>query len=125
MAFSGAIDKYFKRIQPLPDSKGPLSAIISSQQITAINKAVLKSKESHRTSRSPYVKVSDTEKAEIARYAVENGNIKAAKQYSRKLGKEIKESTVQVWVTKLKCECEKKRKAGDTDLDVTFLPQGK
>ena len=95
MAFSGAIDKYFKRIQPLPDSKGPLSAIISSQQITAINKAVLKSKESHRgTSRSPYVKVSDTEKAEIARYAVENGNVKAAKQYSQKLGKEIKESTV-------------------------------
>ena len=128
MAFSGAIDKYFKRIQPLPHSKGPLSESISSQQITAINKAVLKVKESPQTSRTTkrsYVKVSDTEKAEIARFAMENGNVSAAKHYTCKLGKQINESSVRVWVHKLKCEREKKRKAGDSDMCVTCLPSAK
>ena len=47
------------------------------------------------------------------------------KYYSKKLEKPIKESSVRTWIIKYKSEYQKKRKAGETELNITSLPSAK
>ena len=106
MAVSRSIEEFFKRSESLPDPKGPLSSNLSSSCITAANKAVQEVQKQQREpkSRGTYVKLSDDQKAEIARYALQNGNNVAVKYYSKKLEKPIKESSVRTWIIKYKSE---------------------
>ena len=97
MAFSGTIDQYFKPIHCLPSPNGPLSATIPAGRISKINQAVEEAATKKQISRNrgTYIKLTDEEKAEIARYALQKGNVAAAKCYTEKRGKEIKESSVR------------------------------
>ena len=47
------------------------------------------------------------------------------KYYSKKLEKPIKESSVRTWIIKYKSEYQKKRKAGETELNITSLASAK
>ena len=93
MAFSGTIDQYFKPIHCLSSPNGPLSATIPAGKISKINQAVEEAAAKKQISRNQgtYIKLTDKEKAKIARYALQNGNVAAAKRYAEKLGKERKE----------------------------------
>ena len=97
MTISYSTIEFFKRTETLPDPKGPLSSSLSSPCISAANKAVQEAQRQQKEpkSRGNYVKLSDELKAEIARYALQNGNNVAVKYYSKKLKKPIKESSVR------------------------------
>ena len=78
-----------------------------------------------RAVRGTYLKLTEEQKAEITKYAVENGNCSAVRHFNKKFDMLIKESSVRTWVEKYKFECEKKRKAGEMDLSVKSLPSAK
>ena len=92
MAISCSIVEFFKRTESLPDPNG-------------------QRQQKEPKLKGTYVKLSDELKAEIARYALQNGNNVAVKYYSKKLEKPIKESSVRTWIRKYKSEYQKKRKA--------------
>ena len=52
-------------------------------------------------------------KAKVARYAIENGNCRAARKIQHYTDEVIDKSSVQGWVTTYKREMERKRKAGE------------
>ena len=86
MAFSGTISQYFKPIHCLPSPNGPLSATIPAGRISKINQAVdeeAAAKKQISRNRGTYIKLTDEEKAEIARYAFQNGNVAAAKRENK------------------------------------------
>jgi len=63
----------------LPDSTGPLTEKLPSSFISAANKVIESSKkESSTKTKGPYAKFTPEFKAEIAKYAIENGNCAAA-----------------------------------------------
>lgn len=123
MSVSRSIHDYFKRTEGLPDPKGPLSLVVPSPTISA-NKAVQEVQKDHKK-RGSYIKLTDEQKAGIAKYALENGNSSAVKHFSKKLDKPIKESSVRTWISKYNLEYERKRKVGETDLSVTSLSSAK
>ena len=63
--------------------------------------------------RGTYNKVLPEVKAKIAKEAIEIGNSVAARKYSKKLGVELNESTVRLWVAKYNQEMSRKRKSGE------------
>ena len=127
MAVSRSIKDFFKRTEGTPDPKGPLSSTVSSTIISAANKAVGEVGKQQREpkSRGTYIKLTDEQKADIAKYALQNGISVAVKYYSKTLEKPIKESSVRMWISKYKSEYQKKRKTGETDLNITSLPSAK
>ena len=114
----------------MPDSRGPLSSRILPSTIAAANTEVMRvindsSKlKSAGKKRGAYNKYTPEFKANVARYAIENGNCQAAIKFST-TGKVIDKSTVRGWVTTYKREMERKRKAGEEVSDVTLLPEAK
>lgn len=54
------------------------------------------------------------------------GNIAAQRPFSKKLGTDIKESTIHTWKTKYQAAVTKSQKgSGDLDVSVTSLPMKK
>lgn len=95
---AGMLLKYFKvgkRGPPLPNSSGSLNQQLSSSAIEETNKevtAVLCDPPKHQ----PYLKISPEQKAIIARYAANNGIVKAIRQFSKDFPeKSLKESTIR------------------------------
>ena len=122
-----SIFSYFKRVEShgFPHPKGPTSAFIPSASIIAANEAVKKASKTERAARRTHLKLTDEQKAEIAQYALENGNCSAVRHFSEKLEVPLKESSIRTWVGKCKFEPEKKVKAKETDLRVKSLPSAK
>ena len=130
LRISMSVFKYFKRVDvstSLPDPKGPLSDYVPTASIAEANKEVLKAvaRAKEPQKKGPYIKVTPEYKVKVAKFASINGNSVAARKYSKLLEKNLKESTVRLWVKNYKLELERKRKAGDVEPDVQVLPTGK
>ena len=122
-----ALYKYFKSDKDtLPDPHGPLASTVPSATIQAANKAVkrvldAKSKDEARSgqvgSHGQYEVFSPTEKAAIAKYAIEVGVMKAIRKLEKNYpGKQLKKSTIRSWVKKYKEEIRQTR-TSPTKLD--------
>ena len=105
----------------MPDPRGPLSNVISLAIIVATNNEVYKVLESRldrsltcepSEKRGAYNKYTPEFKATTAKYAIENGNSRAARKFST-TDMAINESTIRSWVATYKKELERKRKAGE------------
>ena len=81
----------------LPDPSGPLSSLLPSSAIEEANAAVasVRQKESAKSKRGPYLKLSDEIRAKIGKYSCENGDLAAARHFTQVLGKPINRSTVR------------------------------
>ena len=132
---SRSILDYFKKDRAkaaLPDPKGPLSNVISPAIIVATNNEVYKVLESRLNcsltrepseKRGAYNKYTLEFKETTAKYAIENGNSRAARKFST-TDMAINESTIRSWVATYKEELERKRKAGE-DSAISSLPEAK
>ena len=81
----------------LPDPKGPLSKEVPSSTISTINTKVKKVIEVSNTAtekkiRAPYVKLGQDVKAQVGKYAAENGPIATLRKFA-KTHPNLKEST--------------------------------
>ena len=89
--------KVEKRGPPLPNPSGLLNQQLSSSAIEETNKevtAVL----CDPGKRHPYLKISSEQKAIIARYAANNGIVKAVRQFSKDFPENsLKESMIRGW----------------------------
>ena len=108
----------------LPDENGPLSKEVSSSSIREANvevsKVVLATGK-----RKPYLKVPDDKKVIIAKYAAENGIVKALVHFAPEFpDNALKESTVRGWKTCYLEELARKKKDGE-ELRVKALPTAK
>ena len=96
-----SILQYYKRVsEPLmPNPNGPLSTRIPSSAIAAANKEVAEMaanvKTGQSSKRGSYHRYTPKQRAEIGKYASENGVQAARARYSRKLEIAIHESTVR------------------------------
>ena len=126
-----SLHRYFQRAQGLPSPKGPLSATVSPAAIKATNQEVskqLQSIPSHGQSRGTYMysKISSEQQAQIANYASLHGNTQAICRFSKELGIDVKESSVQVWKTKYLAEISQRREKGESgDISITSVPSKK
>ena len=99
----------------IPDPRGSLSMTVPSSAIAAANKEVLEMKvdkaKKRRSKRGHYYSYTAKQRAEIGKYASQNG-VQAAKiKYSRELGIVINESTVRKFKKLYTDELSKKRRA--------------
>ena len=82
----------------LPDPAGPLSLLLPSSAIEEANVAVAsirrQEEESSKSTRGPYLKLSDEIRAKIGKYSCENGDSAAARHFMDVLGKPINRSIV-------------------------------
>ena len=122
----------------LPDPRGPLSRKMLPSTIAAANTEVIRVMSGSEASpnlaqclshqakkrRGVYNKYTPEFKAKVARYAIENGNCRAARKFSS-TEKVIDESSVRGWVTTYKREMERKRKGGEEISAVSLLPVAK
>ena len=109
----------------LPDEKGTLSKIVPTSYISEANKEV-SAATSILGKRSPYLKLTPEKKADIGKYAAENGITSAVRCFSKDLepGETLKETTVHGWKVKYLLEL-KKRKCEGGELVVKTLPVAK
>ena len=127
-----ALLEYFKRRAKtessapvfLPDENGPLSKEVPSSSIREANVEVSKALQA-RGKRKPYLRVPDDKKAIIAKYAAENGIVKALVHFAPEFPTNaLKESTVRGWKTCYLEELAKKKDNGE-ELLVKTLPTAK
>ena len=109
----------------LPVPHSPLARVIPSAAIESANRevqAVLDEAKSRK--RGPYRKFSPKKRAEIGKFAVENGVLAAARKYSKVFGKPINESTVRQFKQAYLKERSRKRRTehSEDDLVVDELP---
>ena len=71
-----ALHRYFKISNKYPDPYGPLSETVPSDAIKETNKIVERYTQNAGTKRSrgTYLKFTPIQQAQVAKYAVENGN---------------------------------------------------
>ena len=115
-----------KSLDSLPDTSGPLSEKLTSATIHDANEAARAATSKQSAKRGRYAKFTPEQQAEVARYALMYGNIAAQRRFSRKLGTDIKESTIRTWKIKYQAAVSlKKGSSGDQDVSVTSLPTKK
>ena len=127
-----ALLRYFKPVNShLPDPAGPLSADIPPPAIRQANLDVLsveKRDASAKTrARGSYGRLTDKQRAQIGKYASENGNAAAVRRFSKELDRPLNESTVRSIKKNYYQELGKKRSSGDSldEAAVTSLPPKK
>ena len=76
-----------------PDPRGSLLASVPSRAIYCRSEQAGVRKEVTRQAR--YVKLSSSQRCEIAKYADQHGAAETARHFSRKLGKHMSESTAK------------------------------
>ena len=126
-----ALYRYFKKTSGneagnhlLPDEKGPLSKLVPSSYISEANKEV-SATTSNLEKRGPYLKLTPEKKADISKYAAENGIKSAVRHFSKDfLGTTLKETTVYGWKAKYLLEFGKRKREG-CELVVHMLPVAK
>ena len=120
-----ALLRYLRPVNGLPDPKGSLSGSIPTQAIAQANREVENAMESTTGGkRGSYTKYSATQCSDIARYACQHGAAAAARYFSKKLAKQVSESTVKS-IKKAYIEELRKRAWTDEGEDVTSLPRKK
>ena len=119
--------RYYKPVKKLPDSNGDLSTIITPAAIQEANKEVLKATENaERGKRKLYKKISDSMRAEIGWYALENGNAASVRKFSKSFDTPLNESTVRsLKKSYVKARDMKKREMGEDDVVLESLPPKK
>ena len=91
-----SILRYVKRLDGLPDPRGPLSEVLRLREIGEANRQVQAARdEGERKKRGSYNKYDDTERAAIGKYACQYAPAAAVRYFSRKLGKRVSENTVK------------------------------
>ena len=108
-----ALYRYFKPADDvLPSPTGHLSSSVSPATIKAANEAVRESGlATSPATRGTYAKYTPEQQAVIGEYASIHGNLAAVRHFSKKLGAEIKESSVRTWKAKYRAELERKKRA--------------
>ena len=106
----------------LPDPTSPLSSVVPSSTIEAVNRSVenvLDDKEDQsiqKGTRGHYETFSAKEKASVARCAAEIGVTKAIRKLEKQYpGRQLKESTVRAWVKRYKFELKEQCKTETMD----------
>ena len=95
--------RYLKPVKShLPDPNGPLSADIPPTAIRQANLEVLSVENSKcqdpstkTRTRGPYGRLTDEQRAQIGKYASENGNAAAVRKFSKELDIPLNESAVR------------------------------
>ena len=97
----------------MPNPRGPLSNTVPLSAIAAANKEVrdimLAKSKAKKKVKVSYCKYIPTQRADIGKYALENGVQSARKKFSRRLKVEINESTVRLFKNQYRKELTKKR----------------
>ena len=108
----------------LPSPTGHLSSSVSPVSIKAANEAARESALTPTSkSRGTHAKYTPTQQAMIGEYASIHGNLAAVRPSTKKLGVEVKESSVRTWKVKYRAEIEWKKRGGDkAELCVEKLP---
>ena len=76
--------RFFKPVnKKLPDPNGELSATISPAAIRKANRKIAAVEVTERGKRKPYKRFSDSLRAKIAHYALQNGNAAAVRKFSK------------------------------------------
>ncbi len=120
---------YFSKESNLPDPSGLLARSITKSSILAANSKVreLLNESNQSTSstktRGPYAKFNQNQKANVEKYAAENGVTAAVWQYIKEFPA-LKENTVRDWRDTYRLEISKKRSSSG-DADVHELPAKK
>ena len=127
-----ALFKYFKRVEKpgkesilLPAESGPLSQVIPPIVIKEANDSV--KLQGKRNPRNPYLKsVTPRKKAEIAKYATENGILASIRHFSKDFpDNTLKESTVRGWKVAYLNELARQKNSGCKEIEVVTLPVAK
>ena len=120
-----ALLQYFKPLSKdqLPNPQGPLSAVLPPAAITSANESVQKQSVDAKK-RGPYHRFSNEKRAEIGKYASENGVAAACRLYSKELEKPLNESTVRGIKKTYLEELSRKRKA-EENMQINCLPTKK
>ena len=113
-----------KRVQfdsNMPNPCGPLSQTMPSSAVAAANKEVrdMLAKKNEKT-RGSYHKYTPTQRADIGKYALENGVQSARRKFNRKSKVEINESTVRLFRNQFRKELVKRREE-DADASISEL----
>ena len=120
--------KYFKLKSDsvLPNPNGPLSKLVPSSSIIAANEAVKDAISETTKTRGPYVQFTAEEKARMGKRAAECG-IASTVRYFNKIysDREVKESSVRTWKKKYTDEVNKRKRAGEEEIDISELPDKK
>ena len=120
-----ALLRYLQRRDSLPDPKGSLSFAIPAQAIARANQEVQAAAENiqvrERRKRGAYNRYSPRDRADIGRYASQHGVAAAARFFSRKLKRTVRETTVRSMKAAYAEETLRKRRGGPGG-DVTVLP---
>ena len=114
-----SLHQYFKISSKLPDPNGPLSKEVPSEHIKEANRSIEAATQdtSSGTSggakrgRGTYIKFTPVQQAQVAKYAVENGNKAAICHYSKEFHSDIKESMLSTWKSKYLEELRKHHKS--------------
>ena len=121
--------KYFETVgrDALPHPQGRLSSVLSEETIQPANDYIrqhARTKKHSEKKRESYQKLSEEKKAEVGRYAAENGVGAAVRHFAKELPKSLNESTVRGMKRRYLEELSRKRKAGENPT-VESLPQRK
>ena len=113
-----SILKYFETVgsDALPHLQGMLSSILSEETIQSANYCIhqpTRTKKPTDKKRGSYQKLSEEKKAEVGRYAAENGVAAAVRHFAKELPKSLNESTVRGMKRRYLEELSRKRKAGE------------
>ena len=114
---------YLKPIGCAPDPRGSLSRSIPSQAIAEANKQVERVL-AEGSNRGPYTKYNAAVRPEIGKYACQHGAAAAARHFTRKLKKPVRESSVKS-IKKGYIEELRKRQRTDDGEEVTAFPAKK
>jgi len=100
-----SLHRYFKISSKLPDPNGPLSKEIPAEAIKAANDSVEQATKtdgsgSGKPSRGKYASFTGVQQAQMAKYAIDNGNKAAIERYSKEFLVQIKESSLSTWKSK-------------------------
>ena len=114
-----SLHRYFKISSKLPDPNGPLSKKVPLEAIKEANRSVEVATQdtssdasgSSKEGRGTYMKFTPVQQAQVAKYAVENGNKVAIHHYSKEFCSDIKESTTSTWKSKYLEELRKRHKS--------------
>ena len=118
--------RYFKPVRKLPDPNGDLSTTIPPSAIREANKEVVMAVEATEgRKRKPYKKISDSLRAQIGRYALENGNAAAVRRFTKEFDTSLSESTVRSLKKSYISARDAKKQKSDEDVTLESLPPKK
>ena len=120
-----ALLRYLKRVDGLPDPKGPLTSSISAQAIAEANKEVQKAMGQNSVTgkkRGSYKKYTATQRSEIGKYSCQHGAAATARHFSLKLRSKVSESTVKSIKKAYLEELRKRPRTDDGGEPISALP---